>query len=320
VHLVVQTVQNIHVVPSIRTAGKLASKVEFKLSYKTGGIIEEIYIEEGEKVKRGQPLATLALSEIQSRVNQARLSVSKAERDYQRARNLYQDSVVTLELFQNATTALEVAKSDLRIAEFNLNHSKIMAPSNGLILKKLAEENEIVGPGQPVFYYASTESAWIMRVNVTDKDRVHLNLLDSAILFFDAFPDRHIKAEVSEIAEIADPYTGTFEVELSLIDQVQTPVSGLIGTALIYPSYKIDLPIIPYDALMEGNGMTGQVWIIQNGLPEKHRIEIFSLHDMGILVRNGLSAGDSIVVEGGQYIRNDYQIIIDPNVQEDTVE
>ena len=316
VHLVVAPVQNIRIVPSIRSTGKLGSEVEFRLSFKTGGIIDEIFVREGEGVGKGQKLAKLELSEIESRVNQARLAVNKAERDFQRAKNLFQDSVVTLELFQNATTALEVAKSDLKIAEFNMDHSIITAPSDGMILKKLAQENEIVASGQPVLYYASTENEWIMRVNVTDKDRVDLNLTDSASVLFDAFPDQQIRAEISEISEMADPYTGTFEVELTLLDQVPTPVNGLIGTAFIYPSRKIDMPIIPYEALLEGNGMSGKVWLIQNQSPQKHRVEIFSLHDLGVLVRSGLSAGDTVVVKGGQYIRDDSQIIFEINDQE----
>ncbi len=316
VHLVVAPVQNIQLVPVVRSSGRLASEIEFRLSFKTGGIIDEIFIEEGQKVNEGQALAKLELSEIKSRVNQAKLAVNKAERDFQRAKNLFQDSVVTLELFQNATTALEVARSDLKIAEFNLDHSIITAPSEGIILKKLAEENEIVGPGQPVLYYASTENEWIMRVNVTDKDRVNLKLADSASLMFDAFPDQKIRAEISEISEMADPFSGTFEVELTLLDQVQNPVTGLIGTALIYPSQQTVLPIIPYEALVEGDGMSGQVWLIQNQSPQKHWIQIHTLHDRGILVRSGLTAGDTVVIKGGQYIRDDSRIIIETDYQQ----
>lgn len=297
---------------SIRTSGKLTSSLEYRLSFKTGGIINKIIVKEGENVRKGQLLAQLELSEIQSKVKQAQLSVNKSERDYQRAKNLYQDSVVTLELFQNATTALEVARSDLRIAEFNLKHSNIFAPANGLILKKMAEENEIIAPGHPVLYLASTESEWIMRTSVTDKDRIHLSLLDSANIFFDAYPEQKVKAIVSEIAAMADPYTGTYEIELSLIDSVQNPVNGLIGTAYIYPTDTLSLPIIPYEALMEGERKTGQVYVLKNGHPEKRNIKIYAIEEEGIMIKDGISAGDSLIIEGGPYIRTDSRIIVEP--------
>jgi len=220
--------------------------------------------------------------------------------------------VVTLELYQNAKTALEVARSDLHIAEFNLNHSKIEAPSNGLVLKKMAEENEVIAPGQPVIYFASTENEWIMRVNVTDKDRVHLSLSDSARLTFDAFPGQDIRAVISEIAEMADPYTGTYEIELSLSDAMDNPVNGLIGTATLFPSERINMPLIPYEALLDGNGLTGQVYVLRNGMPERRSIGIYAMYEKGILVSEGVSAGDSVVLEGGPYIREDSRIVLSP--------
>jgi membrane fusion protein, multidrug efflux system len=252
----------------------------------------------------------LELSEIRSRVNQANLAVDKADRDFQRAANLFRDSVVTLETYQNANTALEVAKSELRIAEFNLEHSRIIAPANGLILKKLAEENEIVGPGHPVLYFASTENEWVMRVNVTDKDRIHLNINDSARVSFDAFPGREFRAKIAEIAEIADPYTSTYEIELSLEEQINSPVSGLIGTARIFPSRELDYPMVPYESLIEGDGKDGQVWVLQEGIPVKTRVKIIALRDDGILIERGISAGDSLIIEGGHQIRENSRVVI----------
>ena len=64
----------------IHSSGKLSSKEESKLSFKTGGIISGIFVDEGETVKKGQVLAKLNLSEIQAKVNQAKLGLNKAER------------------------------------------------------------------------------------------------------------------------------------------------------------------------------------------------------------------------------------------------
>ena len=65
----------------VHSTGKLSSKTESKLSFKTGGIISSIFVDEGQKVKKGQALAKLNLSEIQAQVNQAILGLDKAERD-----------------------------------------------------------------------------------------------------------------------------------------------------------------------------------------------------------------------------------------------
>jgi multidrug efflux pump subunit AcrA (membrane-fusion protein) len=86
----------------ITASGLLSTENEARLSFKISGIIEKIFVKEGDRVRKGQLLATLKSTEIASQVQQVQLTVEKAQRDYQRANNLYKDSVVTLEQLQNA--------------------------------------------------------------------------------------------------------------------------------------------------------------------------------------------------------------------------
>ncbi|MBY0425973.1 MAG: biotin/lipoyl-binding protein, partial [Cytophagales bacterium] len=85
-------------------SGLVASSTEARLSFKTGGIIDKIYVEEGDYVKKGQLLATLKLNEIKAQVAQAEEALQKADRDLKRVTNLYKDSVASLEQLQNVTT------------------------------------------------------------------------------------------------------------------------------------------------------------------------------------------------------------------------
>ena len=110
----------------IKGAGLLNSSREARLSFKTAGIIQKIYVEEGDKVRKGQLLATLNLTEINLQVAQYKEGVEKAKRDFQRAENLYKDSIATLEQKQNAETALRMAQQNLDIAKYNQNFSAIL--------------------------------------------------------------------------------------------------------------------------------------------------------------------------------------------------
>ena len=139
----------------IHSSGKLSSKSELKLSFKTGGIINTIYTDEGLEIKKGTTLAELKFDEIYAQVKKARLGLEKATRDFARVESLYKDSVATLEQYQDMETALKFAESNVKIAEFNLEHSKIIAPEDGRILRKLAEENEMISSGYPVFLFGT---------------------------------------------------------------------------------------------------------------------------------------------------------------------
>ena len=91
-------------------SGQFTTDDETLLSFKTGGVIQRILVNEGDAVKKGQLMATLHLTEINAATTQARLALEKAQRDFDRASNLYRDSVATLEQWQNARTALDIAK------------------------------------------------------------------------------------------------------------------------------------------------------------------------------------------------------------------
>ena len=134
----------------VHSSGILSSKQISKLSFKTGGLISRVYVEIGDYVKKGQLLATLDMTEISAQVQQAKLAYDKAERDLTRVKNLYADTVATLEQLQDATSAYNAARENKNIADFNLLYSRILAPDNGRIVAKLAEVSEMIGPGMPL--------------------------------------------------------------------------------------------------------------------------------------------------------------------------
>ncbi|MFC2152496.1 efflux RND transporter periplasmic adaptor subunit [Bacteroidota bacterium] len=238
----------------INVSGNISASKESRLSFKTGGIIESIFVDEGDKVKKGQVLAKLDLNEIQEQVNQAVVGLEKAKRDYNRVHALYTDTVTTLEQFQNAKSALDVATANLNIAKYNLKFSTINAPSDGVILKKFFEEDEIVGVGNPIFYFASAEDSWQLVVGISDKDIVKLSIGDKAIIKTDAWPNEDLNCSVSKIANAPGQYTGLYEVELSIENPEVNLKHGFFAKGEIYPTEVKECYSLPIDAIQEGIG------------------------------------------------------------------
>lgn len=297
-------------VEPVRCSGRLSTKTEFRLSFKTGGIISRIRADEGQSVRKGELLAELNPAEIRSAARRAELALSKAERDFQRIENLYRDSVATLEQYQDAGTALDVARANVRTARFNLQYSDIHAPEDGMVLKRLAEENEMIAPGFPVFLFAATRGEWVVRASLTDRDVIRIHRLDSARIVFDAFGEEDFAGRVSEIGAAADPYTGTYEIEIRLTRKPDRLISGLMARLEIYPSGEQGKIIIPYESLVEGAGMSGSVYVLEDKVPLRRKIRIESFSDSGIVVKSGLREGEVIVVEGIQYIHEGIRIEI----------
>ena len=296
----------------VRSSGRLSVKSEQKLSFRTGGIIKQIDVQNGQTVKEGQLIATLNLSEIKARVNIATRAYEKANRDFIRAENLYKDSVATLELYQDAKTALDIAKSNLEVARFNLKYSKIEAPSDGRILKILLEENEMTSQGYPVVLFGSTRENWVVRTSVSDKDMISIQIGDSAKITLDPYPELIFPGIISEIAGMADPYTGTYEVEIILLNTFKRQMStGLIARIEIIPSKTVRLFKVPTDAVFNSSENVGFVYQITDSSAIRQKVKIKHISDEFLYVTGNLQSGTMVVTEGINYIDEKTKIELD---------
>lgn len=301
-HVKVQAAEALEYKIPVRVTGRLSTTTEMKLSFKTGGIVKKLHAREGEPVKRGDVLAVLDLSEIEAQAIQARIGLDKAQRDLTRAGNLYRDSVVTLEQYQNAESAYELAKAQKRIADFNMEYSRITAPSNGRVLKLLVETNEMIAPGYPAILFASTENDWVVRVSVTDKDIVKLDLGNAASVFMDPFPEKEFKAIVNELGGVADPVTGTYEAELIIVHPTPEFRSGFISRAVIYPRHLFRSVTVPIEALLDAHDRAAHVFIYENGKATRRRIRTGTILDDKVVVLDGIKEGELVITEGAKYV------------------
>lgn len=294
----------------IRTSGRLSSKAEVRLSFKIGGLVDRVYVDEGQSVKKGARLARLNLAEIDAQVLQAKSGLDKAVRDRDRVEGLYNDSVATLEQFQDATTGVEVAEAALKIAAFNRQHAEIFAPAAGRILKRGAEVGELVGPGQPIFVFGAQREGWVVRVGLSDRDIVKLAVRDTASLYFDAYPDQRFDGLVTEVADAADPMSGTFEVEIAIDDPGNQLKSGFIARVDLYPSKAEELYFLPIEALVEGSGNEGIVYVYDasQNMAKKVPVRIAKILDREVAVSEGLDGYDTVVTEGAGFLAGDARV------------
>jgi multidrug efflux system membrane fusion protein len=287
----------------VRTSGFLSSLAEIKLGFKTGGVIGSIASHEGDRVRGGQVLASLQLDEIRAMADQARQGFGKATRDYERANSLYRDSVATLEQVQDAETGLNVARSSLKIADYNLAHSAITAPSDGVVLKRLAEPHELIGPGTPVFLFGTAGSEWLVKIGLSDRDAVRIAEGDSASVTFDAFPGFRFPARVRRVAGAPDPMSGVFEAALSVRRGNHAFIDGIMADADVFPSNTREYRIVPVEALAEADGEAAVVYVVAaDSTARRVAVRIGFFTDDSAAIAAGLDSVRTVVSEGAAYL------------------
>jgi RND family efflux transporter MFP subunit len=297
---------------SIVTSGRMTTNNETILSFKTGGIVNNVFVDEGDRIAKGQVLATLDLTEINTLVAQAKSGLEKAERDLDRAKNLYRDSVATLEQLQNAETAFDVANQQYNAANFNRTYSQIKAPESGFVLKKFVNPGQVVGIGDAIVRTnGAGDGKWILRTGVSDRQWTSIHLNDMARVTIDAFPDKVFHGTVIRKSETADPSTGTFTVEISVANANARFATGMFASATIKGSDKVNMWRIPYDAVLDANGNEGFVFVTADKKVAVRRpVRIESFDGASVTVSSGLEGAQALIISGSAYLTDKSPITI----------
>jgi membrane fusion protein, multidrug efflux system len=289
----------------IHSTGLIGSDVESRLSFNIGGIVDRLYVKEGDLVKTGQLLASLNQTEAVAQLRQAEDLVEKTARDDRRITTLYKDSSATLEEFENTHTALSTARQSLSIARFNKEHSNIYANQSGYVLKKLMNEGEIAGPGATVYLINSAANQdWVIKLGLSDRDWSRVRAGDHAVVVMDAFPGKTFDAVLSEIGKEADPLTGTFPAKLKIRPGSTLLGNGLAAKVTIQPSGTEKVCFIPVDALVEASGLTGNIYTLQpdSVSVRRHTVQIAFMEGNKVAVSSGLEGIDAVITDGSAYL------------------
>lgn len=300
-------VESVAITNEVRSVGILAPRDEFRLSFKVGGVVDEISVDSGDVVRRGQQLAVIKQAEVSATVAQAAEAAEKARRDLERGRRLRADEVATEEQVQDLTTAYNVARSNLDAARFNARFARIEAPADGVVLQRLAGENELVQAGQPVLVVGATGAGWIVRTSLADRDVVRVDVGDSASVTFDAFPGRRFAGRVTRVGSSADPLTGTFEIEVEvepdgarfargLVAKVSLPIGDGTGTA--------GQTVVPVSAIVEADGDSATVYVLDaaQGVARRRQVTVGSIVGHRVVVVAGLAEGEQVITDGAAWL------------------
>ncbi|MCC7467501.1 MAG: efflux RND transporter periplasmic adaptor subunit [Saprospiraceae bacterium] len=289
----------------VRASGIITSSAEQRLSFKIGGVIRKVYVDEGDVVRPGQLLAVLDKTEIDAQVAQAQQALAKTERDLARVEGLYRDSSATLELLQNATTGRDVAKETVRIATFNQQYAEIRATRGGKIIKKLANEGEVTGPGMPLFVLFETgTNDWVVQINVSDRDWARLQPGMRARVQMDAYEGTQFAGKVTDLAPAADPSSGLYAVEIRIQPQGKRFAPGLFAEVEITPSQSRSYTMVPIESIVEGDGQSAFVFALQadGESVQKKPVKVAFMEGNQAVISAGLEGVTEVVTSGAPYL------------------
>ena len=305
----------------IRTfSGTAKAGDEIALSFRSSGIIAEVNVSKGQKVKRGTLIATLdnveaklAFEQSVSALNSAQSAMNTAQSELNRVKALYEKGSKSLSeyekarnAYQNALSQFESAKKSKSIQATQLSYGIIKAPKDGLIADTEGGVGERVGSGHQFAILNAGEGMKIeigLPENVVNKVNVGMK----ASIQFSALNNAKFSGTVMEVAPIVDEDAATFTTSIAVDTPSNEIKPGMAATVTFDFQNDVnqnDTMIIPVKSVGE-DGKGNFVFVIESedgkiGIVKKQNIIIGELNSDGFEVKSGLKQGQRIATAGLQ--------------------
>jgi RND family efflux transporter MFP subunit len=275
----------------------LRLKSEVDLSFKVGGVVTAVLVEEGAAVKKGQLLARLDPTEVDAAYRQAKDGQAKAERDLERVRRLEASGALPIVELQNAETGASMARASVDSAAFNMQRAAIYAPDDGRVDRRMIEPGEVAGAGRPAFHVSGRSRGAVVRLGLTDRDVLRVREGDAAKVILDARPELELSAKVTQIATVESKGSGTFDVEVRLDSLPDGLLSGLTAKVEIRHEEAVSA-VVPIGALVDGRGDSAAVFVVDGDHARKVPVKLAFLRDDRAALAAGLEQVSSVIEAG----------------------
>ncbi|MFC3713291.1 efflux RND transporter periplasmic adaptor subunit [Sphingoaurantiacus capsulatus] len=288
-------------------SGTVRAKRETALAFVSAGRIAEVLVEDGQAVRRGQLLARLDMSAISAGGASARAEAARAQSELKRMEALADKGWVTRSRLESAQATAAAAQAQASARGFDERFARIYAPTDGVVLRRHVESNQIVTAGSPVITLGEARDGYVMRVPLPDADVPRVRIGQGAAVTIAALGDQPLAATITEVAARGDDRTGTFEIELALPNRAGLR-SGLIGQARIRVAGRGDAVAIPASAIWQARADEGFVYVADRGVAKARMVQLGPVDDREVIVTGGLTAGEQVVRSGVERLRDGVKI------------
>jgi RND family efflux transporter MFP subunit len=297
--------------------GQIRAAQYSEMAFEVPGRIVEFPANEGDRVEPGQTLARLDPRDYQAKLDsaEAKLQHALAERD--RAKILFDKGVKPKAEYELRERLYDVSEAETAQARKALEDTVLRAPFAGVLARKLVADFRNVQAKEPVLV-VQDDSSFEIKVSVPERDltaregkrasaeEITQRLRPRVVL--SALPDREFPARLTELAEVADPTTRTFEATFAFARPENVNVLGGMTAKLVLevpPLPGVTGTAVPAAAVVSASDPEPFVWVVDPATMKvsKRTVELGAMTGSEVRVLAGLAAGDQVVASGVHQLR-----------------
>ncbi len=277
--------------------GNFAPYQQLNFSSETAGRVVSVLVKEGDRVKKGQPLAVIKIDNLNIELQSAKENYQNASQDKLRFENAFKTGGVTRQQLDQAELALKNAEFKVEQAKVKIADANIRASIDGTVNKRYIEPGAVLNPGTQLFELVDV-SRLKLKVQVNESQVAQLKTGDKVKVKVSVYPDKVFEGVIRFIAAKSDDALN-FPVEIEMANTNNSGVkAGMFATAVFsFPPAAPSL-IVPRSAFL-GSVNSNQIFLVKNGNEAKlHQVVSGRILGEDVEVLEGLEEQDKVVVSG----------------------
>lgn len=277
--------------------GEVEENSSLSLSFATVGTVEQVFVREGDQVRKGNLLASVDKQKARNAHAAAKAALAQAEDGYKRLKQVYDQGSIAEVKWVEMQTNLEKARSMEAIARKQLNDCDLYAPCDGVIGSCNAKIEANLLPGQSAMTLLDVTRVQVV-FTVPENEIASIALGDQGTIEVPALNNQTFTGKIGDRSLTANRMAHTYKVKIALDNNHQQLLPGMVCKVHVaQPStggFVIDGKAV--QTRPDGLG----VWCVSQGRAVRRMVEAAQFVANGVLITGGLAQGDTLIVEGQQ--------------------
>lgn len=298
--------------------GKAEAADSVTMAFELSGKLKDLPVDVGDFVKRGQKVASLDPRDFENQLEKAQAELKRAKALYDRMDKAAKSNAVSAQELSNAQASYESAQASYKIAKKAVEDTKLIAPYDAIVVATFFKNYSNVNAKQNILRLVDPTNIE-MTVQIPEDIIQYAKKGLDVVVQFDAFPNVHIPAKVSEVGAEASSATRTYPVTLLMKQPKEvTILPGMSGKAWVSQDIqkqyntKKELLEVPIDALVSKPDGTSFVWVLtvdETGVgPVKSvPVQLGDITKTGVMVK-GLEKGLVVVTAGAHVLKEGQKV------------
>lgn len=305
----------------VSASGELEAGRSVNVSPKRGGVLESLFVDEGDRVSEGQPIARMDSGdlrqrelELEAQVRLAEAEENRARSDYERRLKLFEQGAISEDDIVSFRTRALTARASLDVARKRFNQRTveraeltIRAPFDGVITQRFADPGAFVTPTTSASANAGASSSSVVELaqglevvaKVPENDIGRISIGQSASVRVDAFPDKRFAARVIQVAPraVKNNNVTSFEVKLSLSDPNNLLRIGMTADIDFQTGSLPPQTLVPTVAVVTEEGRPGVLLVGKDNQPRFQPVTLGSSSGRNTQIITGLKEGTRVFID-----------------------